>query len=299
MYPALLHLDPGESSLYWHPHPDVIFICVAMLAAYWFAVTQLRREIMDAGRVKRSQAVFFVAGVAVIYVASSSPMHELSEDYLVSAHMLQHLMYTLVAPPLLIWGMPTWLLRWLLVRNPTVRRVCSVLLLPLVTIAAFNGVQLITHLPSTVDLALTQHWFHPVVHVALVATALMMWWPVLSPLEELPRLSYPLQMGYLFVQSLLPAVLAAFITFSDGVFYDYYATAPRLWGLTPIEDQQFGGFVMKILGSLILWGFIGFAFFRWYERENAQQADPRWEEVKEELARMGLPVERAGDREFR
>jgi putative membrane protein len=142
-----------------------------------------------------------------------------------------------------------------------------------------------------VNFALTHHWFHLVVHVGLVAAALLMWWPVLSPLEELPRLSYPLQMGYLFVQSLIPSVLAAFLTFSSGVFYEYYASAPRLWGLTPVEDQQFAGFVMKILGSLILWGFIGLAFYRWYQRDVADQADPRWEQVREELQRLGMPVD--------
>ena len=65
--------------------------------------------------------------------------------------------------------------------------------------------------------ALTNHWFHLFVHFVLVVSALIMWWPVLSPIEELPRLSYPLQMGYLFVQPLLPSVLAAFITFSTHV----------------------------------------------------------------------------------
>jgi putative membrane protein len=258
-----------------------------MLGGYWYSVTQLRDEISDAGRVRRQQVALFALGIAVIYAASSSPVHELAEDYLASMHMFQHLLYTMVAPPLLILGTPAWLISAAL-RVPRVRPAARMLLHPVVTFAVFNAVQLITHLPSVVDLALTHHYVHLVVHAVLVASALMMWWPVLSPVEELPRLSYPLQMGYLFVQSLLPAVLAAFITFSDGVFYDYYATAPRIWGLSPIEDQQFAGFVMKILGSLILWGFIAFAFFRWYERETAESQDPRWAEVAEELSRLGL-----------
>lgn len=295
----LLHLDPGESSLYWQLHPDVIAVCVALLAGYWYAVTRLRAEISDAGRVKRSQAALFVAGVAVIYLASSSPLHELSEDYLASAHMVQHMGYTLIAPPLLIAGTPGWLLRAPL-RWKQVFRIARLVTLPLVAFAAFNAVTLMTHLPQTVNFALTHHWFHLMVHVALVASALLMWWQILSPIQELPRLSYPLQMGYLFVQSLIPSVLAAFMTFSSGVFYEYYATAPRLWGLTPIEDQQFAGFVMKILGSLILWGFIGYAFFRWYERDSAEQSEPRWDEVREEMSRLGLPIDSGAARpEFR
>jgi putative membrane protein len=295
----LLHLDAGESSLYWHAHPDVIAVCVGLLAAYWFAVTQLRAEFSDAGRVRRSQAAMFVAGVVVIYAASSSPVHEIAEDYLASVHMAQHLAYTLIAPPLLIAGMPTWLLRAPL-RHPAIRRVAQMVTLPLVAFAAFNAVQLMTHLPSMVDFALTHHWSHPLIHVLLVASALLMWWPILSPIDELPKLSYPLQMAYLFVQSLIPSVMAAFLTFSRSTFYSYYETAPRLWSLTPIEDQQFAGFVMKILGSLILWGFIGYAFFRWYQHDQAESLEPRWDEVRDEMSRLGLPVERPAARgEFR
>lgn len=287
--PLLLHLAQGESSLYWHWHPDVMALCVFLLAGYWYAVTQLRDVISDAGRVKRSQVALYVSGVACIYVASSSPIHEISEDYLASVHMVQHMLYTLIAPPLLIAGMPAWLLRAPL-RNGAVLRVARLALYPLVAFTAFNAVQLLTHMPSAVDLALTHHYVHLGVHVALVATALMMWWPVLSPIDELPRLSYPLQMAYLFVQSLLPAVLAAFITFSDGTFYAYYESAPRLWGIAPREDMQWAGFVMKIVGSLVLWSFIAWAFFRWYERENADSYDPRWDDVREELLRMGVPM---------
>jgi putative membrane protein len=290
MTALLLHVSQQEYGLHWELHPDVIFLCVALLGAYWYAVTQLRDEISDARRVKRSQAAFFVAGVAAIYVASSSPIHDLSEGYLASVHMFQHLVYTLVAPPLLIAGIPGWLWRAPL-RSPSLYRVARFAVLPLFAIAVFNAVQLLTHLPEAVDLSLRVHSFHFLVHAALVGTALLMWWPILSPIAELPRLSYPLQMAYLFVQSLLPAVLAAFITFSEGVFYDFYATAPRVWGLTPVEDQQFAGFVMKILGSLILWGFIGWAFFKWYEKETADDRAPRWEEVKEEMSRMGLPLD--------
>jgi len=146
----------------------------------------------------------------------------------------------------------------------------------------------LTHLPPVVDLGLHQHAFHLWLHVVLIATALLMWWPVLSPLPELPRLSYPLQMGYLFLQSLLPAVMAAFITFSDRVVYPFYAQAPRIWGLSPISDQQIAGLTMKLLGSLILWAFIAVAFFKWFEREEAGARGPRWEEIEEELDELGL-----------
>ena len=286
----ILHTADGSAAITWNLHPDVLLLCGAMLGSYWYAITSLRREISDAGRVRRSQVVLFALGVLTIYIASSSPIHEIAEQYLASVHMFQHLLYTMVAPIFLILGTPAWLLRAPL-RNPVVFRIARFLTYPLVAFAIFNTVQLLTHLPSAVDLSLQIHWLHFVIHASLVASAVLMWWPILSPLEELPRLSPPLQMAYLFVQSIIPTVLAAFLTFSDGSFYHYYASAPRLWSLSPVEDQQFAGFVMKVLGSIILWGFIAYAFFKWYERETRQELDPRWEEIQEELTRMGIPVD--------
>lgn len=287
----LLHVSSEAYSWQWNAHPDVIFVCVMLMVGYWYAVTQLRDEISDARRVKRSQVALFTLGVLSLYIASSSPVHDLAEGYLASVHMFQHFVYTMVAPPLLIAGTPGWLFRAPL-RNRTIFRLAKLITLPLMAIIVFNAVQLLTHLPSAVDLSLRVHWVHFLVHVLLVTTAIIMWWPILSAIEELPRLSPPLQMGYLFIQSLLPSVLAAFLTFSEGVFYKFYGTAPRVWGLTPVEDQQFAAFVMKILGSLVLWGFIAWAFFRWYDRETAQDREPRWDDVKDEMRGLGLPLDK-------
>lgn len=285
--PILLHVARQDYAFRFELNPDVILLCLGLLVAYWYAVTQLRLEVPDAGRIRHSQSALFGLGVLSLYAATSSPLHEIAEGYLASAHMLQHLLLTMVAPPLLLAGTPGWLVEAAL-RDRRAFTLGRYLTVPLVAFALFNSVQLMTHLPVAVDLSLRVHWFHFVVHVVLVSAALLMWWPILSPSESLPRLSYPLQMAYLFVQSLLPSILAAFLTFSDGVFYRFYGEAPRSFGLSTIEDQQFAGFVMKILGSLILWGFIAVAFFKWYEKENAESQEPRWDEVQDELRRIGL-----------
>lgn len=286
----LLHIA-GYEWLDWHLHPDVVLLLGLLEGAYLYSVIHLRQRISDAGRVKRSQVLTFSLGVLVLYIAAGTPIHDLSERYLLSVHMFQHLLFTLVAAPLLMAGTPAWLWQWLL-RDARLMRAARLLTHPLVALAAFNGVLLLTHLPPVVDLALRQHTFHLFVHALLVTSGLLMWWPILSEVPELPRLSYPLQMGYLFLQSLLPAVMAAFITFSDRVVYPFYAEAPRIWGLSPTEDQQLGGLIMKLLGSLILWSFIAVAFFRWFEREEAEARGPRWPEVEEELDRIGLTRKR-------
>jgi putative membrane protein len=283
---TLLHIA-GYSWLEWHLHPEVVFPLVLLEVAYLYSVTEVRAMISDAGRVKRSQVISFSLGVLVLYIAAGTPIHDISEEYLFSVHMVQHLLFTLVAAPLLLVGTPAWLWQALL-RRPGAMPVARLLTNPLVTFSVFNAVLVITHLQPVVDLALRHHEFHLLVHVVLIVTAIMMWWPILSDVPELPRLSYPLQMAYLFLQSLLPAVLASFITFSDGVVYEFYGEAPRIWGLSPIDDQQIAGGVMKLGGSLILWCFIAVAFFRWYQREQQASQTPGWPEVEAEIERLGL-----------
>jgi putative membrane protein len=287
----LLHAGTTTTWWHWHLHPDVVLLCLFLETAYLYAVTQLRASVSDAGRVRRTQVASFSAGVIVVYLAAGSPMHDVSENYLLSAHMPQHTLFTLVAAPLLLAGIPGWL--WQVpLRSRAVLAVARVIVHPLVILFVVNGVFLITHLPFAMDFSLSHHWFHFVVHVLLLATALLMWWPILSDVPELPRYSYPLQMAYLFAQSLIPSVLASFITFADTPVYSFYEQAPRLWGLGVVTDQQIAGGLMKVMGSLILWSFIGVAFFKWYNREASEAQEPRWDEVQEELDRMGLTTKR-------
>lgn len=283
---TLLHIA-GYEWLNWGFHPDVVLLCLALGGGYLYVVTQLRQRISDAGRVKRSQIVYYSLGVLTIYVAAGSPLHDLADSYLASAHMLQHVLLTMVAAPLLLAGVPAWVWQALL-RVRGLMPVARVLTRPLVAFALFNAALLLLHLPPTIDFQLRQWWFHLFAHVLLVGSGLLMWWPILSSVPELPRLSYPLRMGYLFLQSLVPSVMASFVTFSDRVVYQAYAEAPRIWGISAMGDQQIAGGIMKLLGSGILWVFIAVIFFKWWEREEAEARGLRWQEVEEELDRLGL-----------
>ena len=284
----LLHVGVGGPTwLDWSVHLDAILLTIALAWGYYYAVTGLRPRVSDAGRVRRSQVVFFSLGLLSLYLAGGTPLHDLGEERLLSAHMAQHLLFTLAAPPLLIAGIPAWLWEWLLL-GPRVRPLATFFTRPLVAFAVFNAVVLLTHLPPTVELALRVGAFHFLVHVTLVVTALMMWWPILSPLPQLARLTPPLQMGYLFLQSLLPSVMASFITFADRAVYPFYANAPRTWGISPVADQQIAGGLMKIGGSIVLWSFMAVVFFKWYAREQAEEEGPRWEEIEAELGQLGI-----------
>jgi putative membrane protein len=186
--------------------------------------------------------------------------------------MVQHILFTLVAAPMLISGMPAWLLRRLL-RPKALRVVFGFVTRPLVALVLFNSVLLFTHWPEIVNIAVHSEWIHFGLHVAIVFAALAMWWPVMSPLPEMPPLSAPGQMIYLFLESLAPTIPASFLTFGHTVLYPVYATFPRIWGISALTDQLIAGLIMKLVGSAILWGVIGTIFFRWYGQEQRVQLD--------------------------
>ncbi len=198
-------------------------------------------------------------------------------------------MFSMVAPPLLLAGIPTWLWEALFFRKG-VLPVMRVILHPVVTLAVFNAVLVGSHLPDTMDFILYHHWVHFFAHVILVTASLMMWWPVITNVPGLPHLTYPFRMMYLFLQSLVPSVVAAFLTFATGPIYGFYGAAPRIEGITIIEDQQIAAASMKIFGSLILWSFIGVSFFKWWAQEQRESKGPAWSAVEEELQEIGLTL---------
>ncbi len=283
----LLHAASGPYQFSWHLHPDVVLLSIFLLVGYFYAITQLRDVVSDAGRVKRSQIILYCSGVAMLYLVAGTPVHDISEQYLLTAHMFQHTVFIMISAPLILAGIPAWMWQALL-RQPGMLGIGKVLTHPVVAFGIFNGLQVVTHLPEVMNFTLNTHWFHLFVHIGLVSSAMLMWWPVLSTVPELPRLSPPLRMAYLFVQSLIPTVVAAFVTFAEGAVYNFYAAAPRMWGLSPVEDQQVAGGVMKLMGSVILWGFITVIFFQWFYKEERESAMPAWSEIEDELAALGL-----------
>lgn len=218
-------------------------------------------------RERGRRAVMFSIGMAILVLASSYPVHDLAEERLYSVHMVQHLLYTLVAAPLLVAGIPGWMWRKLLPAGP-VRTGFRVLTKPVVAIAVFNGLLLFTHWPEIVDASVRSEPVHFALHVLTVGSAVVMWWPVLSPLPELPALTPPAQMMYLFANSLAPTIPASFLTFGTTLLYPVYGSFPRIWGVSALTDQLMAGLIMKILGGLVLWGFIAVVFFDWHARER-------------------------------
>ena len=252
----------------WHGHPSVIVGLLVLTGGYILGVGPLRRRFGWARKVGYGQVSLYLLGVFVMLLALLSPLHELGENYLFSAHMVQHLLLTLVVPPLLLLGTPDWLLRPLL-RSPRVFKLVRLVTLPVVAFVLFNLVFAMWHVPALYDLTLRDRGIHILEHLMFIVTAVIMWWPVLSPLPELPRANYLVQMVYLFLQPTVPAILGAMITFADQVLYEWYELAPRLWDISPHTDQQVGGIIMWVPGGFAFLLTVVVVFLIWARQEES------------------------------
>jgi len=213
--------------------------------------------------------VSFVTGLLVMLGSLNGPIHDLSDNYLFSIHMAQHLLLTMVLPPLLIAGTPGWLID-AAARPPLVRGVARFLTHPVVAGVLFSAVLLVWHTADAYDLMMRNHDVHVVTHLMFMVTAVLLWWPVTSPSATLPRLGPGIGMLYLFLAQIPMQILGAIITFADTPLYPWYSTAPRTWGLSPLDDQKLGGLLMWIPGNLWIWGAMSVLFFAWVKREREE-----------------------------
>jgi putative membrane protein len=274
----------------FHVHLDALALMAAIEGGYLIVLRRIGPVLVPAGErpATRRQVVSFTVGVLTLFLASEWPIHDLAETSLLSVHMVQHTMIALVAPPLLLLGMPAWMLRWILSPRP-IRAVARQATRPLVALIVFNLVIAVTHWATVMDFILEHHPVHLVAHVILFLAATCMWWPVISPLPEMPTLTYPARMLYLFLQSLLPTIPASFLTFGTTPLYAFYAAAPRVWGISPLTDQLVAGLIMKLVGGAILWLAIGLVFLAWWRVERGGWDDLEWgtmdREIRTELTR--------------
>ena len=281
-----LALLRAPSPWIWHPHFEAWVLVVVLGAGYLTAIRKIGPRFVESGEAPatRAQRRFFFLGLLTILVAADWPVHDLAERYLYSVHMVQHMLLTLVAPPLLLAGTPHWLARtilkpgWLMWITRKITR-------PVVALLVFNGILVLSHWPLVVDATLRSEPLHFLSHSILFLSAIVMWWPVLSPLPELPRASYPGQMLYLFLQTIVPTVPASFLTFASHPVYRFYETLPRWFSISVLEDQRLAGLEMKILGGLLLWAVIAVLFFRWSSKEERPEVPDvlEWQQVEREL----------------
>ena len=279
-------------------HPEVWMIVAVVLGFGWWVVNVLGPKAVPKGDtvVTRGQTLAFTAAIVLLWLSSDWPMHDISEEYLYSVHMIQHLLITLIIPPLFLLATPEWLARLIVSGDGSTGVWVRRLTRPVVAAVLFNTLVALTHITWVVNTSIENGVFHYFVHLCVFGAALLMWMPIVSPLPEL-RASYPGQMLYLFLNSVLPTVPGGFLTFAEGALYRVYDHDVRLWGITVTDDQQAAGLIMKLGGGIYIWSLIGFLFFRWVSSQQSgwRPSTPEhevltFEEVQQAFEDAGQPA---------
>src|SRR5450432_2107514 len=270
----------------WNPAPSIYIGIALLIALYLYAVGPLRKKYQLADSVKRSQIILFIVSMLVMFLALASPLDELGDEYLFSAHMVLHLLITLVAPPLLLLGTPGWLLQPLL-RNRVLLGIGKILTHPFVAFFLFNMNFWLWHAPSLYNATLSNENLHIFEHLLFIVTAVIYWWPILSPAKELPRLSLGGQVLYLFLSGMPSVALGAGLTFIPPLYSPYIQQPIRAWGISPVTDQQLGGLIMWVPVNIIVIVIVSILFIRWMQAQDEnlrlQEAQMDAEEVEDTI----------------
>ncbi len=256
----------------WQPYPGVWLLVLVLLATYVLAIRRFKTA--ESPKLRREELISFVSGVLFLWLSADWPVGPLSAGYLISVHTAQYITLTMVAAPLLIHGMPRWLLRSLM-QPRWADRLGRLLSRPVFAFLVFNVVLLATHLPPVVDGFKTTQLGSFAIDMAWLVSGLLFWWQVLGPLPELKPLSYAGRIVFLLLNVFVPTVPAAFLTFADYPIYAVYELAPRVGAISAAQDQQLAGLMMKIGGGFFIFGTASVLFFKWYTAEERLENVPR------------------------
>ncbi len=278
-----------QSIWIWDWEPTVLIGLVLWTAGYILITGRLRQKKQWGPPVSRARQASFHIGTLVAFLALVSPLDHLSDVFLLSAHMVQHLLLILVIPPLWLMGFPPGIFDKINLQ-PWLKKAIRWITHPVIAYFIFNGIFLGWHMPALYNAALFHPLVHVVEHLSFMAAAIIGWWPILGFLPRLaPRPSYVAQMAYCFALMFPSVGLAAIITFARNPIYTFYLQAPavsgssalaafvngpRLWGLSVMDDQQLAGAIMWIPANILY--FITFmiilnTWFRENERKDREQ----------------------------
>ena len=241
-------------------HPSVAIGIAVLVAMYVGAATLGKHHVT-------SRHWFWFAVTLAVTIFTLGPVDEWAEQRCFTMHMLQHFNQTFVIPPLMLLAVPAPMLRpWVL--SKWVRPFAEFFTNPLIAFLTFTTVFVIAHNPPVFNLMCRDENIHIAIHLAFMVSGVIMWWPILSPLPELPRLSYPLQTFYIFLLMIPMTAVAAPITLAYSVVYPWYLEGPHPWGLRPIDDQILGGLLMWVGQGTYLMCVFTAIFYQWSRQED-------------------------------
>lgn len=272
----------------WSPY-FIIFI-VLVGAAYWYATERARHKFADSDLVPKKQKFYFYMGLFLVYVAQGSPL-DLAGHLMFSFHMASMSIAFIIAVPLILLGLPGWLIR------PLIDRILAsklkIMLHPIVTLLSFNVLFSFYHYPDVHDAIMTNYALHFIYYVILYIAAFMMWWPIAGQLQEYVQMTGLKKIGYMFANGALMTPACALIIFAGTPVFATY-NDPMVWVkalgfcvpgdpmvllkmfegpeffslMSPIHDQQLGGVIMKLVQEFVYGGILYSIFKTWFRSEN-------------------------------
>ncbi len=283
---AVVYHGSGGGLWSWSWYPSVLAGLAIITAVYLYLANGYRRRAQYGPPVTRLRQASFLLGNLVVFLALISPLDNLSDNYLFSAHMVQHILLIGFAPVLWLLGVPSGLLNHL-VRAPWLRKFAYEVTRPIPAFLIFNGVFLLWHIPRLYNLALEEEPVHIFMHLTFLASAVIGWWPVYSRFDEAaPRASLTAQLFYLFVMMFPSTALSAWITFTPSILYPYYGSQAQVFGLSPLDDQQLSGLIMWIPGNALFFLAFSIVFFQWFQYVQRQQPDEDAPELANPLPKL-------------
>lgn len=275
---------PTGSPWTWDSHPDVLAVAAILVLGYWFGLRHLAPKLVPPTESAVTPRQLWCFGLAIVaFLAFTAwPLHDLAEGYLLSAHMVQHLGLTLVFPPLLLLGTPSWLLGWIVRPGKMARFLTR----PVVGLVAYGALALLSHAPPVANAAIRNGEFHLALHVALVGTALLMWLHVVGSLPDVPAIPSPFRWGYLFIAQLPLTIPTTALAHANWILYQAYIPFPEVWGLSDLEDQRLAGGIMAVLEGLVMISLIG-AFLVSLDRRGDRDAEALPPDNDERFVRAG------------
>jgi len=258
----------------WNLPGNLLAILIGV--TYLMLVGPLRLLFPGSTTIRPGQKIWFLSGLLLAYITLGSPLNLLAHE-LFSAHMLQMALLFLVLPPFFLKGIPDWMFRACF-RIPGLKPAVSFLAHPIVALFLFNGMLSLYHFPMVFDAIMANEWLHDTVHLLLGIAALLYWWPITVPVAEMDRLSYLKKIGYIMAGSFLLMPACALIIFSDAPMFSAFKYGSTFApDLSPLNDQQLGGVLMKITQEISYGITLAYTFFRWVSNERAKEQREREE----------------------
>ena len=253
---------------HWHNEPYLIGGLIFLGWLHAILAGPLRSRLAPGAPYPRAEAVRFYSALVIFYLAVGSPLDQIGERFLFSAHMVQHQLLIYPAAMLFLTGLPAWMVDPVLSR-PALRGVLRFLTHPLICGLAYTLIYSLWHMSSLYDWTLRDKLAHVAEHVMFFGAGLFYWWPLLSPSRVFPPASYATQMIYQFCVEVGLTPVFAYVVFSDSILYISYEYAPRLIAnFSPADDQLLAGVIMKIVGMAVAVAAFGWSFYHWSREER-------------------------------